>query len=619
MQIREIELLAPARDMNIGKQAILHGADAVYIGGPQFGARSAVGNSIEEIEQLCQFAHIYNAKVYVTLNTILYDNEIENAEKLIYHLYEVGVDALITQDLALMRMNLPPIALHASTQMDNRTIEDVNHRKCEGFTRVVLARELPLSQIQSIAKDSPLDIEAFVHGALCVSYSGKCYASQYCFGRSANRGECAQFCRLGFDLVDEKGEILQHDKHLLSLKDMMRIEHLEAMMDAGVMSFKIEGRLKDEKYVKNVTSAYSQAINEIISRRPNEYKRASIGSSIYNFKPNLFRTFNRGYTPYFLNNDKDIISQPDSPKSFGEYIGIVENIQKNKVKISYTKDLSSPLRAGDGLCFISTTTDKLEGIRVSSIENGWVIFNNYQNPLKVGIKVWRNFDIDFDRQLCKPTAKRHIPIQIEMTETNRGFLFTAIAYDDIKVEYELCIEKVLAKTSSLDSIRKQLSKLGNTPFVASTIVTNIHSDYFIPTSILNECRRNLIYKLQTFVIKNHRRESPNKQTLDTDRVGRYTTSEDNVSNKLSESYLQENGTIIADRAFELDSSTSDVLMTCKHCILRHTQRCRKAMPHSYQQLYLCLPDGKRFPIKFNCKKCEMQVLKPMNYNKSYMK
>ena len=217
--------------------------------------------------------------------------------------------------------------------------------------------------------------------------------------------------------------------------------------------------------------------------------------------------------------------------------------------------------------------------------------------------------IDFDRQLSKPTAKRHIPIQIEMTETNRGFLFTAIAYDDIKVEYELCIEKVLAKTSSLDNIRKQLSKLGNTPFVASTIVTNIDSDYFIPTSILNDCRRNLIDKLQTFVIKNHRRESPNKQTLDTDRVGRYTTSEDNVSNKLSESYLQENGTIIADRAFELDSSTSDVLMTCKHCILRHTQRCRKAMPRSYQQLYLCLPDGKRFPIKFNCKKCEMSGAK----------
>ena len=607
--MKHIELLAPARDKRIGMQAILHGADAVYIGGPQFGARSAVGNSVEDIAELCRFAHLYKAKVYVTLNTILYDDELTEAEVLIHHLYEAGVDALITQDLALLEMNLPPIALHASTQMDNRSVEDVKRRMCEGFTRVVLARELPLSQIGEIADICSVDIEAFVHGALCVSYSGKCYASQYCFGRSANRGQCAQFCRLSFDLVNESGEVLLRDRHLLSLRDMMRIEDLEKMMDAGVMSFKIEGRLKDEKYVKNVVSAYRMAIDEIIARRPDEYKRASEGVHTIQFTPNLYRTFNRGYTSYFLNDEREVIYNPNSPKSFGEYLGTVKHVHRGRVRVDFSPTLSAPPMAGDGICYISPTTEKQEGIRVNSIEGDTLVLNTQNHPLRVGMSLWRNFDIDFDRCLSKPTAKRQLPIQIGFSETAQGFLITAKAYDNTEVSHEIITEKILAKTSGKDNIGRQLSKLGNTPFVATDIKVDLSADYFIPTSVLNEGRRLLIEKLESQLIAQHQREVPGIPTNDKYRMGYHTTSEDNISNHLSEQYFTQHGAVVDSKAFEIDSSTSHVLMTCKHCILRHTERCRKVSKTDNERLYLRLPDGKTFSLKFNCAKCEMQVLK----------
>jgi len=610
----EIELLSPAKNLNSGIQAILHGADAVYIGGPKFGARAAVGNSIDDIKALCNFAHIYNARVYVTLNTILYDEETNAAEKLIWELYDVGVDALIIQDLGILRMNLPPIALHASTQMDNRTIDDIKHRECEGFTRVVLARELSLDAIQKISKQTHLELEAFVHGALCVSYSGKCYASQYCFNRSANRGECAQFCRMSFDLIDDLGNIYVKDKHLLSLKDMCRIEHLESMMDAGVVSFKIEGRLKDEKYVKNVTCAYRLAIDKILSKRKEDFKRASYGVHTYDFTPNVERTFHRGYTSYFLNSKNDIIHNPYTPKSMGECIGIVTSIGKHSFDIKYSKTCSAPLRAGDGICFISKNTEKLIGASINKVDEHRIYLNKTTNELAIGILIYRNFDFEFDKLLTREIATRKLPIDIKLELNQKSFVLSAKVLDNsVEVKHQIEIQKQIAVKSTKENIIKQLQKLGNTPFVANSVKLETDNEYFIPTSILNENRRLLVQELEEQILKEYQRESPGIQKNHNYRKGTVITSKDNISNRLSKEYLEECGAIIESYAFELDSSTSDILMTCKHCIFRNTSNCykRKGGNSHHRIMYLRLSDGRTFQLKMNCDKCEMQVLKSL--------
>ena len=309
-----IELLSPAKNLECGIEAIKHGADAVYIGAPRFGARAGATNSIDDIRQLVEFAHIYRVKIYVTVNTILRDDELKDTEEMIWELYKIGVDALIVQDFALLSLNLPPIPLHASTQMDNRTPEQAKFLADLGFEQVVLARELSIGEISEIHKATDVPLEVFVHGALCVSYSGQCYVSQHCYNRSANRGECAQFCRLAFDMIDADGKTIHKAKHLLSLKDMNQSENLEALMDAGARSFKIEGRLKDVSYVKNVVAAYSQRLNAVIAKHPQTYCRASKGRVAYSFQPNLKKTFNRGFTSYFLHGRQADIFSPDTPR-----------------------------------------------------------------------------------------------------------------------------------------------------------------------------------------------------------------------------------------------------------------------------------------------------------------
>ena len=326
---RKIELLAPAKNLQTGITAINHGADAVYIGATQFGARQAAGNSVEDIAKLVEYAHIFGVKVYVTLNTIIYDEEIVEVEKLVTALYNVGVDALIVQNMGVLRMNIPPIPLHASTQMDNRSVEKVKFLSEVGFPRVVLARELSLQQIDDIHKANPdTELEVFVHGALCVSYSGQCYASQHCFARSANRGACAQFCRLPFDLVDSDGNTIAKEKHLLSLKDMNRSNYLEEMLDAGVTSLKIEGRLKDESYVKNITAYYRARLDELFTRRK-EYARASNGNTYPQFTPSPEKSFSRGFTDYMLKNGKEDMASFNTPKSMGERMGCVKFVSRN--------------------------------------------------------------------------------------------------------------------------------------------------------------------------------------------------------------------------------------------------------------------------------------------------
>ena len=363
--MRALELLAPAKNLEYGIAAIDHGADAVYIGASRFGARAAVGNSVDDIRKLCDYAHPFGAQVYVTVNTIIYDDELDNVRHLLEDLQEANVDAILVQDMGILKMlqDKPHFALHASTQTDNRTVEKVRWLRDIGFSRVVLARELTLEEIREIHRKVPdVELEVFVHGALCVSYSGQCYASQYCFGRSANRGECAQFCRMQFSLQDAKGREVVRDRYLLSLKDMNRISHLEELAEAGAVSFKIEGRLKDLSYVKNVTAAYSQQLNAIIRRHPDRYCRSSLGICNYTFTPDLNRTFNRGYTTYFLHGRMPDIASMDTPKAMGAFVGTVKEIRHDSFNVAGVASFTN----GDGLCFLDAAR-QLVGFRANKV------------------------------------------------------------------------------------------------------------------------------------------------------------------------------------------------------------------------------------------------------------
>ena len=411
-----IELLAPAKDLESGIAAINHGADAVYVGAPAFSARVSAANSIEDIEQLCRHAHLYHAHVHVALNTILTDSELDQARKIVYKLYEAGADALIIQDMGLLQIDLPPIALHASTQTDNRTLEKVLFWEKMGLQRAILARELSLEQIRNIRKHTNIELEAFVHGALCVSYSGQCYMSQACTGRSANRGNCAQFCRLPYTLTDADGKVIRENSHLLSLKDMNRSGSLEEMIQAGITSLKIEGRLKGIDYVKNITAFYRKKLDAIFEKEA-KYGPASAGKVELTFTPSPEKTFNRGATEYFLHGRENVMVEPDTPKSIGEPIGKTLNINGNKIRISTTQTLHN----GDGLSYVDENHE-LAGFRINTADGGLVTTLEPVRGLKEGDSVYRNLDIVFDKQMRGESAVRRIPVDIHLTESDEGFL-----------------------------------------------------------------------------------------------------------------------------------------------------------------------------------------------------
>lgn len=412
IQKRKIELLAPARNLECGIEAINHGADAVYIGAPKFGARSAAGNSLADIATLVEYAHLFNVRIYVTVNTILKDSELSETEEMIWQLYNAGVDALIVQDMGITQLNLPPIPLHASTQMDNRTVEKVRFLSNAGFRQVVLARELSLDEIRKIHEACPdVALEVFVHGALCVSYSGQCYVSEACFGRSANRGECAQFCRLPFSMVDEDGKVIVRNKHLLSLKDLNQSSILESLLDAGATSLKIEGRLKDVTYVKNVTAAYRQKLDEIFCRRK-EYVRSSSGDTVLDFTPQLEKSFNRGFTHYFLHGRTPDIASFNTPKSLGEEMGTMKEQYKKYVTVSGVK----PFHNGDGACFIDEQ-GCLQGFRINKVEGNKLFPAGAIPRIKPKTPIYRNYDQDFEKLLTRKSAERKIGVDWILSET----------------------------------------------------------------------------------------------------------------------------------------------------------------------------------------------------------
>lgn len=600
-QPRKIELLAPARNVETAIAAIDSGADAVYIGAQQFGARQAAGNSVEDIARLVDYAHLFGVKVYVTLNTILTDEEIAPAEKLITELYNVGVDALIVQDFAITKMNIPPIQLHCSTQMDNCTVEKARFLAQTGFPRVVLARELSLRQIKEIHTAVPdTELEVFVHGALCVSYSGRCYASQHCFGRSANRGACAQFCRLPFTLVDADGNIIKKDKHLLSLKDMNRSAMLEEMLDAGVTSLKIEGRLKDSSYVKNITAYYRRCLDDIFARRTC-YVRASYGMVAPHFEPSPAKSFNRGFTNYFLDGKRGDITSFDTPKSIGEYVGRVKFVSRG-----YFTVVGGTFNNGDGACFIAPD-GKLQGFHINKVEGNRVFPQNMPQMLP-GTVLYRNYDCEFERTLSRPLTPRRLSVALALAATPAGFSLTATTENGITCMVDATIEKEEARTPQEGNIHTQLKKWGNTPFEVESVAIEYCENWFIPSSQLSDMRRRLCDNLVLALRSNHRRETMQPITK-APLINKSVEYIANVSNNLAREFYYERGASSVAPAYELQPSEGSPIMYCKHCIKYSMGWCTKTGEKSpfKEPYYLVSADGRSFRLHFNCKECFMTV------------
>lgn len=619
--MRKLELLAPAKDLKCGIAAIDCGADAVYIGAARFGARQAVGNSIDDINELCEYAHKFGCKVYVTVNTIIYDNELEDTQKLLNELGRIGVDAILVQDMGITKLQLPQnVALHASTQTDNRSAEKVEWLARHNFDRVVLARELSLEEIRNIHRRVPqTELEVFVHGALCVSFSGVCYASEYCFGRSANRGACAQFCRMKFDLTDKDGNEIINQAHLLSLKDMCRIDSLELLADAGVTSFKIEGRLKDINYVRNVTAAYSYQLNEIISRRGSEYERASSGVCDIRFTPNLNKTFNRGFTDYFLNGRTSDLASFYTPKAMGEYVGKVKEIRGNSFNVAGTTSFAN----GDGLCFINSNNE-LEGFRINRAEGNRLFPLRMPRGLRKGIALYRNSDQLFEKELNGDNVQRKLGIRINIKASAEGLHIEAKTCDEklhINLQKDISLEK--AQKSQVDNIKRQISKFGNTIFtVEDVIVEPTDFPWFIPNSILAEIRRQATDELMGRLSEMSENQKDTKtkdqaQQLPDNGKGSFHSISSyqqpymyNIANRLAHSFYEQEGMSDITPAFEIKKPSSPLVMQCRYCLRHELGQCKKSHKQSgllKEPLHLRLADGRTFRLEFDCKKCQMNI------------
>lgn len=631
--LRKIELLAPAKNLECGIAAVDHGADAVYIGAAQFGARQTAGNSTEDIAELTRYAHQFGAMVYVTVNTIVYEKEQAALEHLLKQLVEIGVDAILVQDMAVLEIykklkaeyvargyRMP--ALHASTQTDNRSADKVKWLKENGFERVVLARELSLEEITDIHKAHPdVELEAFVHGALCVSYSGACYASQYFFNRSANRGECAQFCRMAFDLKDSDGETLIEDSYLLSLKDMCQLDRLGDLLEAGVCSLKIEGRLKDANYVKNVVATYSEALNAYIAKHTGKYCRSSYGRCTYTFTPALEKTFNRGFTHYFFNGRQKDISSFNTPKAMGEYVGYVKEIRRGSFNVAGTAMFAN----GDGLCFFNRQK-KLEGFRVNRVENNRLYPLTMPKNLEPGMALYRNNDIEFERAMQGKTATRKLQVRFVVDVVDGKLTFTATDECGRSANVVLNETPEKAQKSQHDNIVKQLEKLGNTVWTANEIsINNSADEFFIPSSRLAAVRRELLEALENTPVANHTDKQAVDETATNSVNANNTVYADtiniaNVANTTAQNYYATHGVKNAPKAFELNSdykagsttapSAVPPLMTCRYCLRYALGYCVKnggKRPTWHEPLHLEAKNGIRVRLAFNCAKCQMEV------------
>jgi len=608
-----LELLAPAKNADFGIEAIKHGADAVYIGGSAFGARYGAGNDVGEIKRLCDFAHRYRAKVFVALNTILRDDELEDSRQLAWQLYEAGADALIIQDMGLLELDLPPIQLHASTQTDNRNADKVKFLEDIGFSQVVLARECSLNEIIKIASQTNVSLEYFVHGALCVAFSGQCYISQAHTGRSANRGECSQACRLPYTLVDDKGKTITENQHLLSMKDNNQTDNMLELARAGVSSFKIEGRLKDLSYVKNITAHYRQLLDDIIAANP-EFSRASSGRSTFTFVPQPDKTFNRGYTDYFANDRQDDIGAFDSPAFVGELIGEVAEIGDSWLVVNTDQTFHN----GDGVCF-HDAHGEVAGMRINRVEGNKFFPAEMPEDLTEGATLFRNRDQEFERSLKKESADRRVSVKPVLTETEDGFALTLTDEDGVTVtvnrkngpksEWQLAQnpEPAMAK------LKENLGKFGNTMFVAEPVELKLIQPWFMPVSAINALRREATEALEAARIASHPR--PPRATPAANPVP-YPQEEltylGNVFNAKARQFYEKHGVKLIEEAYEAGNEKGMVsLMITRHCLRYSFNLCPKEVKHLKPDPMTLVNGNEKLILKFDCKACEMHVVGKM--------
>ena len=610
---RHLELLSPAKNAEFGIEAINHGADAVYIGGPAYGARAKAPNTVEDIARLVTHAHRFNAEVFVALNTIFHDNELEGAREIVYQLYDAGVDALIVQDMGLMEMDLPPIQLHASTQTDIRTVEKAKFLDQVGFSQIVLARELDLKTIQQISDATTCNLEFFVHGALCVAFSGQCFISHAHTGRSANRGECSQECRLPYRLEDSQGRVIGNDKHYLSMKDNDQSANLRALISAGISSFKIEGRYKDLPYVKNATAHYRQLLDEILLDMP-EYAKTSSGITTFSFTPQPEKTFNRSATDYFVNGRQADIGAFDTPKFSGEEVGKVTKVAKD----SFEVDSQIELHNGDGLCFFDVHKE-LVGMRINTVEGKRLTPNEMPEDMRRGMTLYRNRDHAFMRLLEKDSATRKMPVEMHFYETTDGFALSVTDSDGLSATALCQVEKQSAQQvqKAEASLRENLAKLGSTDFVVNAISFDLSQAWFVPASIINALRRDAIEQLTAVRIASYQRPEKrmpaNPPAVYPEDTLSYLA---NVYNKKARAFYEKHGVKMIAAAYEANQELDEVpLMITKHCLRFSHGMCPKeakgviGVQGTVTAEPMTLINGNdRFTLKFDCKPCEMHVM-----------
>lgn len=626
-----LELLAPAKDLETAIAAINSGADAVYIGAEHHGARASASNSIEDIKRLCEYAHRFRVRIYVTLNTLVYDNELEDVRRLIWQLYEAGVDALIVQDMALLEMNLPPIPLHASTQCDIRTPEKALFLQNAGFSQLVLPREMTLEEISEVRKVTNVPLEGFVHGALCVCYSGDCRASFVSGGRSANRGECAQICRLPYSLIDGNGKKIVAGRHLLSLKDLNRLSKLKEMIDAGITSFKIEGRLKSKQYVSNVTAAYSDALNQIVQSSGGALRRSSFGSCSRDFHPDLLKTFNRGYTTYFLDGKKPQAGENGSmltPKHVGTKVATILGGHSKTINVKS----ETPLANGDGMGFFDAT-GTFVGFRVNRFEQGRILLNE---PLKdfpkPGTALYRNYDKAWDDRLTSSKSLRTIAVKALLQTTENGIALTLNDERACQITVFAEISPDVAKSPQKEQRLRVLTKTGDTIYRVTEIIDMIPEECFVAASVLTDLRRRAIAALDSaatatyaFERRNPLRDPDTNQPSASQLFGRSELDlHDNVANRLAEQFYRRHGLTIKEYAIEaqpLKNLDREVrVMTSRHCIRRELGLCLKtAQGRAVAEPLTLIPEDsavRPMRLEFDCQNCQMHVsaLPSQKYN-----
>lgn len=600
--MRKLELLSPAKNADVAIAAINNGADAVYIGGPAFGARQAVGNSLEEIERVVRYAHRFYCRVFVTLNTILYDNELAEVERLIRDLYRIEVDAIIVQDPAILKLDIPPIALHASTQMHNYDLERIKFLDRLGFQRIVLARELSLEQLKTIRREVKAELEYFVHGALCVSLSGQCYISHYLTGRSANRGECAQACRMQWTVEDSDGKVLVKDKYVLSLKDLNLSAYLDDLVNIGIDSFKIEGRLKEADYVANVTNYYSSRLNEIVARRE-DVSRVGNGYTRAGFEADPERSFNRGYMDYFVKGRKSEMVNMDSPKSMGKKVAAVKQVRGNVLLVEPLETIHN----ADGLCYFDGR--ELRGIKVNTAEGGRLTCNEKVN-VAPGTILYRNYDHEFVTRLSKAVSVRNIKVKIDVyTEENHLVL---VATDEAGISVTLKSDESFEEATNPNQAERivgQLGKSGNTHYDCCPVEYHGDTILFVPSSVVNTYRGRLLELLTEE--REKQRERWVQSPLNGDAL--YAGQPDwrlNVVNRLSSEFYREHGTDTPETGFEVGKSRSGKeVMTTRYCLLFELGMCRKSGKDKALKFPLYLSNNLgRFRLEFDCERCFMKVI-----------